>query len=133
MKTILGLILLIPLISFSQWKGMSRYNDVGGTNFQLHVNNVDAAFRLISETLEKNNFCSEKDILFKSGSNMPLYSYKVDPLNNEFVYVVMCLRDPTGWIISYQYLENRYRYFFDIMDDNNRVHVIYDPALAELK
>ncbi|MFM1893959.1 MAG: hypothetical protein RIQ90_1125, partial [Bacteroidota bacterium] len=28
---------------------------------------------------------------------------------------------------------NRYRYFFDIMEDNQRVHVIYDPALAELK
>lgn len=133
MKRVFGIILLVPLFSFAQWKNMSRFNDVGGSNFQLHVRNADDAFRLMSETLQKNNYCNEKDLVFKKGANMPLYTYKVDPLNNEFVYVVMCLRDHTGWNISFQYMENRYRYFFDIMEDNQRVHVIYDPALAELK
>ena len=89
----------------------------------------------IGDTLFINDVIvkDEKDLVFKKGANMPLYTYKVDPLNNEFVYVVMCLRDHTGWNISFQYMENRYRYFFDIMEDNQRVHVIYDPALAELK
>jgi hypothetical protein len=60
-----------------------------------------------------------------------------DPLNHEYVYIIHCIKGRTndypGYHIFCYYMENRYRYFFDVAEGDARVSLIYDPGVIDVK
>jgi hypothetical protein len=98
MKIILIICLLSASVANAQWNVMQKYNEVGRGNYYLFANTEKDAKRIILETLNDNNFSYE--VTFNKGSNVFLTAAILDPLNNEYVYVIHSIKgrylDRTG-------------------------------------
>ena len=131
---ILALLLLYIPTSQAQWITMSRFEEFGKGNFFLFVQRESDAKRIILETLKDNNM--DTDFSFGKGTNLILARSYIDPLNSEFVLVIHCVKSKqqnvNGYNIFCYYMENRYRYFYDITENESRISLIYDPAITGL-
>lgn len=127
------LLLFIPT-SQAQWATMSKFEEFGKGNFFLFVQRESDAKRIILETLKDNNM--DTDFSFGKGTNLMLAKSYIDPLNSEFVLVIHCVKSKqqnvNGYNIFCYYMENRYRYFYDITENESRISLIYDPAITGL-
>ena len=127
------LLLFIPT-SQAQWATMSKFEEFGKGNFFLFVQRESDAKRIILETLKDNNM--DTDFSFGKGTNLMLARSYIDPLNSEFVLVIHCVKSKqqnvNGYNIFCYYMENRYRYFYDIKENESRISLIYDPAVTGL-
>lgn len=123
---------LFNLSANAQYINMSNLNEFGIGNYFAHVTREADAKRIITEKIKLNGF-STKKLEFNSGRNLFFSSYFVNPMNTEFVYVMNCIRVREGWDIWFYYIENRYRYFYDVTENNGRIAVIYDPAILANK
>ena len=134
MKIILIICLLCTSLANAQWSVMQKYSEVGRGNFYLFAHTEKDAKRIILETLNDNNFSYE--VTFNKGSNVFLSTAILDPLNNEYVYVIHSIKgryqDHTGYHILCYYMENRYRYFYDVTEGEGRISLIYDPAVLNV-
>jgi hypothetical protein len=135
MKIILIICLLSASIANAQWSVMQKYSEFGKGNFYLFADTEKDAKRIILETLNDNNFSYE--VTFHKGSNLFFTAAILDPLNNEYVYVIHSIKGryqgSTGYQILCYYMENRYRYFYDITEGDGRISLIYDPAILNVK
>jgi len=131
---ILALLLLYIPTSQAQWATMSKFEEFGKGNFYLFVQRESDAKRIILETLKDNNM--DTDFSFGKGTNLILARSYIDPLNSEFVLVIHCVKSKqqnvNGYNIFCYYMENRYRYFYDITENESRISLIYDPAVTGL-
>ena len=131
---ILALLLLFIPTSQAQWATMSKFEEFGKGNFFLFVQRESDAKRIILETLKDNNM--DTDFSFGKGTNLMLARSYIDPLNSEFVLVIHCVKSKqqnvNGYNIFCYYMENRYRYFYDITENESRISLIYDPAITGL-
>jgi hypothetical protein len=116
----------------AQFINMGNLNEYGKGNFYAHVNKEADAKRLIIEKIKLNGL-SPRKLEFYGGKSLYFATYYVNPLNTEFVYIINCLRTRNGWDVWFYYLENRYRYFYDVTETDGRYAVIYDPAILENK
>ena len=127
------LLLFIPTIQ-AQWVTMQKFEEFGKGNFYLFVQRESDAKRIILETLKDNNM--DTDFSFGKGTNLILSRSYIDPLNSEFVLVIHCVKSKqqnvNGYNIFCYYMENRYRYFYDITENESRISLIYDPAVTGL-
>ena len=127
-------ILLAARTANAQWATMNKYTEFGKGNFYLFVPRETDAKRIIQETLQDNGLSYHAD--FRKGKNLFLSAAYNDPLNNEYVYVIHSFRgrknDVKGHHIFCYYMENRYRYFYDIEESNGRISVIHDPAVLDV-
>ena len=131
---LLALLLLFIPTSQAQWATMSKFEEFGKGNFFLFVQRESDAKRIILETLKDNNM--DTDFSFGKGTNLILARSYIDPLNSEFVLVIHCVKSKqqnvNGYNIFCYYMENRYRYFYDITENESRISLIYDPAITGL-
>ena len=131
---ILALLLLFIPTSQAQWITMSKFEEFGKGNFFLFVQRESDAKRIILETLKDNKM--NVDFTFEKGSNLILARSYIDPLNSEFVLVIHCVKSKHQNVMGYNifcyYMENRYRYFYDITENESRISLIYDPAVTGL-
>ena len=131
---ILALLLLYIPTSQAQWLTMQKFEEFGQGNFYLFVQRESDAKRIILETLKDNNM--DTDFSFGKGTNLILARSYIDPLNSEFVLVIHCVKSKqqnvNGYNIFCYYMENRYRYFYDITENESRISLIYDPAVTGL-
>jgi hypothetical protein len=134
MKKILVICLVLTNWAQAQWKTMQRFEEFGIGNFYLFTDREVDAKRLISETFNFNAMKLSLD--FQKGANLLLNVAVVDPQNSEFVYVVHCIRgvrdEVPGYHIFCYYMENRYRYFYDVSESGGRLSVIYDPGILDV-
>ncbi len=130
----LAAVLLSSRTANAQWVVMNKYAEFGLGNFYMFVPRETDAKRIIQETLQDNRLPYQ--IEFRKGKNLLLSNSFVDPLNNEYVYVVHSIKgrknDVSGYHIFCYYMENRYRYFYDVEEINGRVSVIHDPAVLDV-
>jgi len=135
MKKILLILVLTASTAHAQWSVMQKYSEFGKGNFYLFADTEKDAKRIILETLNDNNFSYE--VTFHKGSNLYFTAAILDPLNNEYVYVIHSIKGryqgSTGYQILCYYMENRYRYFYDITEGDGRISLIYDPAILNVK
>jgi hypothetical protein len=132
MTKILIILTVFSNIAHAQWKVMQKYEEFGqGTFYTFVPRDVDAK-RIILETLNDNQL--SYDVMFTKGSNLLTTISIVDPLNSEFVYIIHSMRstryNKPGYNIICYHMENRYRYFYDITENDGRISVIYDPAIS---
>jgi hypothetical protein len=132
MKITLLLCFFCASLANAQWRVMQKYEEFGqGTFFTFVPRDVDAK-RIILETLNDNQL--SYDVTFNKGSNLLTTLSIVDPLNSEFVYIIHSMRsvryNKSGYNIICYHMENRYRYFYDITENDGRISVIYDPATS---
>ena len=131
---ILALLLLYIPTSQAQWLTMQKFEEFGKGYFFLFVQRESDAKRIILETLKDNNM--DTDFSFGKGTNLMLARSYIDQLNSEFVLVIHCVKSKqqnvNGYNIFCYYMENRYRYFYDITENESRISLIYDPAITGL-
>jgi len=134
MKKILLLFILISQLASAQWSVMQKFNEVGKGNYYLFVPTEKDAKRIIIETLHDNLLNYE--LTFNKGANLFLNTAVTDPLNHEYVYVVHCIKgnyqNTLGYHILCYYMENRYRYFYDVDETEGRIALCYDPAVNSI-
>jgi hypothetical protein len=135
MKTkFLFLLIVSSTIARAQWTVMQKYNEYGKGNYYLFASTEKDARRIILETLQDNNL--SYDIVFKKGSNLFLSAAIVDPLNSEYVYIIHSMKgryqDRPGYHIFCYYMENRYRYFYDVTEGEDRISLVYDPGILNV-
>jgi len=131
---ILALLLLYIPTSQAQWLTMQKFEEFGKGNFFLFVQRESDAKRIILETLNDNKM--DTDFNFGKGTNLMLARSYIDPLNSEFVLIIHCVKSKQQNVMGYNifcyYMENRYRYFYDITENESRISLIYDPAITGL-
>ena len=135
MKTKLFFLLLVSsTIARAQWTVMQKYSEFGKGNYYLFASTEKDARRIILETLQDNQL--SYDLVFKKGANLLLTTAVVDPLNSEYVYVIHSMKgqyyNKIGYHVFCYYMENRYRYFYDITEGENRISLIYDPGVLDV-
>jgi hypothetical protein len=135
MKTkLLFLLIVSSTIARAQWSVMQKYNEYGKGNYYLFASTEKDARRIILETIQDNNLSYE--IVFKKGSNLFLSTAIVDPLNSEYVYIIHSMKgryqDRPGYHIFCYYMENRYRYFYDVTEGEDRISLVYDPGVLNV-
>ncbi|MFM6934472.1 MAG: hypothetical protein ACKOXP_03450 [Flavobacteriales bacterium] len=134
MKKILMSLLFMSHMAQAQWRSMQRFEEFGIGNFYLFtVREVDAK-RLIAETLNDNDI--KGSISFRKNSNL-LFNFAIqDNQNSEYVYIIHCIRgvknEVPGYHIFCYYMENRYRYFYDVSDPDGRISLIFDPSILNV-
>lgn len=134
MKKILMSLLFMSHMAQAQWRSMQRFEEFGIGNFYLFtVREVDAK-RLIAETLNDNDI--KGSISFRKNSNL-LFNFAIqDSQNSEYVYIIHCIRgvknEVPGYHIFCYYMENRYRYFYDVSDPDGRISLIFDPSILNV-
>lgn len=135
MKKFLLIFLFTSSFAQAQWTVMQKYTEVGKGNYYLFTSSEKDAKRIILETLNDNKL--SYDIVFNKGSNIYQTTALVDPLNSEYVYVLYCIKgrykDNIGYHILCYYMENRYRYFYDVTEGDGRISLVYDPAVLNVK
>lgn len=126
--------LLASHSAHAQWAVMNKYSEYGNGNFYMFVPRETDAKRIIQETLQDNRLSYQVD--FRKGKSLLLSTAVVDPLNNEYVYVVHSFKgrknDVGGYHIFCYYMENRYRYFYDVEEIDSRISVVHDPAVLNV-
>jgi hypothetical protein len=135
MKTkLLFLLIVSSTIARAQWTVQQKYSELGIGNYYLFAHSEKDARRIIVESLRDNNL--SYDIVFNKGSNLLLSTAIVDPLNSEFVYIIHSMRgryqDRPGYHIFCYYMENRYRYFYDVTEGEDRISLVYDPGVLNV-
>ncbi len=135
MKTkLLFLLIVSSTIARAQWTVMQKYNEYGKGNNYLFASTEKDARRIILETLQDNNL--SYDIEFNKGANLFLSTAIVDPLNSEYVYIIHSMKgryqDKPGYHIFCYYMENRYRYFYDVTEGEDRISLVYDPGVLNV-
>lgn len=135
MKTkLLFLLIVSSTIARAQWTVMQKYNEYGKGNYYLFASTEKDARRIILETLQDNNL--SYDIVFNKGSNLFLSTAIIDPLNSEYVYIIHSMKgrylDRPGYHIFCYYMENRYRYFYDVTEGEDRISLVYDPGVLNV-
>lgn len=132
MKTTLSILLLFSQLAYGQWTVMQKYTEVGKGNFYLFARYEKDAKRIIQETLHDNHFKYNFD-LYEIPGVLCAVSI-IDPLNSEYVYIIHSFPgrqgDVPGFHILCYYMENRYRYFYDISNNEGRVSLLYDPGVV---
>ncbi len=122
-------------VANAQWSVMQKYDEFGKGNFYLFATSQKDAKRIILETINDNQFKIEAN--FNKESHILFNTAFVDPLNSEYVYIVHCIRGNQQGIPGYHvlcyYMENRYRYFYDITENDSRISLIHDPAILNVK
>lgn len=124
----LGFFLLSMQQTQAQFIRMDGLQEIGAGNYFVHVDNEMDAKRIIVERIKWNEHPS-KNLVFNKHENLYFYMYYVNPINTEYVYIIHALKQREGYDIYFIYMENRYRYFFDVIDNNVRTSIIYDPAI----
>ena len=124
----LGFLLLFTQQTQAQFIRMDGLQEIGAGNYFVHVDNEMDAKRIIVERIKWNEHPS-KNLVFNKHENLYFYMYYVNPINTEYVYIIHALKQREGFDIYFIYMENRYRYFFDVIDNNVRTSIIYDPAI----
>jgi hypothetical protein len=123
--------MLSSTIARAQWTVMQKYSEYGKGNYHLFALTEKDAKRIILETLHDNNL--SYDVIFNKGSNLFLSTSILDPLNNEYVYIIHSMKgrylNRGGYDVFCYYMENRYRYFYDITEGDSRISLIYDPGV----
>ena len=131
---LIALLLLFIPTSQAQWVTMQKFEEFGKGNHFLFVQRDTDLKRIILETLKDNKM--NTDFTFEKGSNLILSRAYLDPLNSEYVLVIHCVKakhqEVLGYNIFCYYMENRYRYFYDITENESRISLIYDPAVTGL-
>jgi hypothetical protein len=134
MKKLLLIILLASAGAHAQWSVMQKYSEFGKGNYYLFASTEKDARRIILETLQDNQL--SYDLVFKKGANLLLTTAVVDPLNSEYVYVIHSMKgqyyNKIGYHVFCYYMENRYRYFYDITEGENRISLIYEPGVLDV-
>jgi hypothetical protein len=134
MKKLLLIFLLASASANAQWSVMQKYSEFGKGNYYLFASTEKDARRIILETLQDNQL--SYDLVFKKGANLLLTTAVVDPLNSEYVYVIHSMKgqyyNKIGYHVFCYYMENRYRYFYDITEGENRISLIYDPGVLNV-
>ena len=135
MKTKLFFLLLVSsTVARAQWTVMQKYSEFGKGNYYLFASTEKDARRIILETLQDNQL--SYDLVFKKGANLLLTTAVVDPLNSEYVYVIHSMKgqyyNKIGYHVFCYYMENRYRYFYDITEGENRISLIYEPGVLDV-
>ena len=134
MKKLLVICLVLTNYVQAQWSTMQRYEEFGIGNFYLFTQREVDARRLIAETLNDNDMKGSID--FHKGANLLLNLAVEDVQNSEYVYVVHCIRGNKNGVSGYHifcyYLENRYRYFYDVSESEGRICVIFDPTILDV-
>ena len=124
--------LLSSRSAHAQWAVMNKYSEFGIGNFYMFVPRETDAKRIIQETLQDNRLSYQVD--FRKGKSLLLSTAFVDPLNNEYVYVVHSFKgrknDVGGYHIFCYYMENRY--FYDVEEIDSRISVVHDPAVLNV-
>lgn len=134
MKKLLVICLVLTNYVQAQWSTMQRFEEFGIGNFYLFTQREVDARRLIAETLNDNNMKGSID--FHKGANLLLNLAVEDAQNSEYVYVVHCIRGNKNGVSGYHifcyYLENRYRYFYDVSESDGRISLIFDPSILDV-
>ena len=134
MKKLLVICLVLTNYVQAQWSTMQRFEEFGIGNFYLFTQREVDARRLISETLNDNGMKGSID--FHKGANLLLNLAVEDAQNSEYAYVVHCIRGNKNGVSGYHifcyYLENRYRYFYDVSESDGRICVIFDPTILDV-
>lgn len=134
MKKLLVICLVLTNYVQAQWSTMQRFEEFGIGNFYLFTQREVDARRLIAETLNDNDMKGSID--FHKGANLLLNLAVEDAQNSEYVYVVHCIRGNKNGVSGYHifcyYLENRYRYFYDVSESEGRISVIFDPTILDV-
>lgn len=134
MKKLLVICLVLTNVVQAQWSTMQRFEELGIGNFYLFTQREVDARRLIAETLNDNDMKGSID--FHKGANLLLNLAVEDAQNSEYVYVVHCIRGNKNGVSGYHifcyYLENRYRYFYDVSESEGRISVIFDPTILDV-
>lgn len=134
MKKLLVICLVCSNWANAQLRTMQRFEEFGLGNFYLFANREADAKRILSETLNDNNF--KGTFQFNKPDNLYFNYAIVDPNNHEFVYIIHGIRgnknNVSGYHIFCYYMENRYRYFYDVAENEGRVSVIYDPSILDV-
>lgn len=134
MKKLLVICLVLTNYVQAQWSSMQRFEEFGIGNFYLFTQREVDARRLIAETLNDNYMKGSID--FHKGANLLLNLAVEDAQNSEYVYVVHCIRGNKNGVSGYHifcyYLENRYRYFYDVSESDGRISVIFDPSILDV-
>jgi hypothetical protein len=127
-------VLLSARSANAQWAVMNKFSEFGIGNYYMFVPRETDAKRIIQETLQDNLLPYQID--FRKGKSLFLSTAFSDPLNNEYVYVVHSFKgrknEVNGYHIFCYYMENRYRYFYDIEETDGRISVIHDPAVLNV-
>lgn len=134
MKKLVFICLVLSNYVQAQWSTMQRFEEFGIGNFYLFTQREVDARRLIAETLNDNDMKGSID--FHKGANLLLNLAVEDAQNSEYVYVVHCIRGNKNGVSGYHifcyYLENRYRYFYDVSESEGRICVIFDPTILDV-
>jgi hypothetical protein len=134
MKKLLLIFLLASASAHAQWSVMQKYSEFGKGNYYLFASTEKDARRIILETLQDNQL--SYDLVFNKGANLLLTTAVVDPLNSEYVYVIHSMKgqyyNKSGYHVFCYYMENRYRYFYDITEGENRISLIYEPGVLDV-
>jgi len=134
MKKLLLIFLLASAGAHAQWSVMQKCSEFGKGNYYLFASTEKDARRIILETLQDNQL--SYDLVFKKGANLLLTTAVVDPLNSEYVYVIHSMKgqyyNKIGYHVFCYYMENRYRYFYDITEGENRISLIYEPGVLDV-
>lgn len=134
MKKLLVICLVLTNYVQAQWSTMQRFEEFGIGNFYLFTQREVDARRLIAETLNDNDMKGSID--FHKGANLLLNLAVEDAQNSEYVYVVHCIRGNKNGVSGYHifcyYMENRYRYFYDVSESEGRISVIFDPSILDV-
>lgn len=134
MKKLVFICLILSNYAHAQWSSMQRFEEFGIGNFYLFASREVDARRLIAETLNDNDMKGTID--FHKGANLLVNTAIQDAQNSEYVYVIHCIRGQKNGVPGYHifcyYLENRYRYFYDITEPDGRISVIFDPTILSV-
>ena len=134
MKKLLVICVVLTNYVQAQWSTMQRYEEFGIGNFYLFTQREVDARRLIAETLNDNGMKGSID--FHKGANLLLNLAVEDAQNSEYAYVMHCIRGNKNGVSGYHifcyYLENRYRYFYDVSESDGRICVIFDPTILDV-
>ena len=134
MKKLLVICLVLTNYVQAQWSTMQRYEEFGIGNFYLFTQREVDARRLIAETLNDHGMTGSID--FHKGANLLLNLAVEDAQNSEYAYVMHCIRGNKNGVSGYHifcyYLENRYRYFYDVSESDGRICVIFDPTILDV-
>jgi hypothetical protein len=119
---------------------MSRFNQYGVVNYVYQVGGVNQlkdAHRIVLETISKNSMLVENKIKFNKDNVLLLYDFLVDPLNNNYVYVIHAIKSsqdnqPVVNLFFY-YIENRLRFFYELNNDGEHTPVTWEPAFNTIE
>lgn len=130
------------MVFFGQWRYMSRFNQYGVVNYITQITDPQwkrvekNTKRIISEVISQNGVFDENNIKYYDDKALFCNEYMVDPLNNNYVYVIHAISSIQEGVkvmhVFFYYIENRLRYFYEIDSGDKHIWIVFDPALIEI-